>query len=184
MRATDKIKEEILSTIRENLAASKRIEANLHKPHRHDLQVDPESQNKKIHSRGDILAEFQTNLEMVGGKCTVVQSIESTAAVLQTIVDSLDPQAIAISDSADVLAVVELISTDDVPILKNSSSHDLFRCTVGITSAQWGIAETGTLVLDSSTEFNRLTSLIPDVHVCLLRAQRIHQTMGEILEIL
>jgi len=53
---------------------------------------------------------------------------------------------------------------------------------LGITSAQWGIAETGTLVLESEKEFNRLTSLVPPVHICLLEAKNMRETLGEILQ--
>lgn len=50
--------------------------------------------------------------------------------------------------------------------------------------AQWAIAETGTLVLDSEKELNRLTSLVPDVHICIFEAKKIRQTMGEILQLM
>ena len=47
-----------------------------------------------------------------------------------------------------------------------------------------GNCRNGTLVLESKKEFSRLTSLVPPVHICLLEAQNIHQTMTEILQIL
>ena len=43
--------------------------------------------------------------------------------------------------------------------------------------------ETGTLVLESDRESHRLTSLVPPVHLCVLRAENIRQTLGEILEV-
>jgi L-lactate dehydrogenase complex protein LldG len=59
--------------------------------------------------------------------------------------------------------------------------EDLFRSDIGITGAQAGIAETGTLVLDSSVERNRLVSLVPPIHIAILDASRIYQTLGETL---
>lgn len=57
----------------------------------------------------------------------------------------------------------------------------LFDADVGITSADYAIADTGTLVLRSGGERHRLTSLLPPVHVCLLNARRILGSMGDLL---
>jgi len=43
----------------------------------------------------------------------------------------------------------------------------------GITSAEWGIAETGTLVLACGPDQPRLPSLLPPAHLVVLRAGRI-----------
>ena len=67
--------------------------------------------------------------------------------------------------------------------VQNAPASFLFGCDLGITSAQWAIAETGTLVLESEKESHRLTSLVPPVHLCILKASRIRQTLGEILEL-
>jgi L-lactate dehydrogenase complex protein LldG len=42
-----------------------------------------------------------------------------------------------------------------------------------ITPVDWGIAETGTLVLDSSSEDVRLATMLSETHVALLSASRI-----------
>ena len=43
----------------------------------------------------------------------------------------------------------------------------------GLTTAEWGVAETGTLVLDSSDEDLRLATMLAQVHVAMLPASRI-----------
>jgi L-lactate utilization protein LutC len=58
----------------------------------------------------------------------------------------------------------------------------LLEVDVGLSGAQWGVAETGTLVLDSGAESSRLVSLVPPVHVALLPASRIVGTLGELLD--
>jgi L-lactate dehydrogenase complex protein LldG len=47
---------------------------------------------------------------------------------------------------------------------------------IGLTTADYGIAETGTLVLDSSSEEVRLTTMISEVHVAVLPLSRIRPT--------
>src|SRR5690606_18310272 len=66
-------------------------------------------------------------------------------------------------------------------LLTDAVPRDLFDCDVGASAAQWGIAETGSLVLESQHERHRLVSLIPRIHVALLPADRICETLGEAL---
>lgn len=54
------------------------------------------------------------------------------------------------------------------------SSHDLDRVDAVVTEATVGIAETGTLVLSHGPgQGRRAISLVPDLHVCLVRADQV-----------
>jgi L-lactate dehydrogenase complex protein LldG len=64
------------------------------------------------------------------------------------------------------------------------SAQEIFRFDVGITTAQAAIAETGTLVLDNSRERHRFVSLVPPVHIAIVDASRIFQTLSEAFEFL
>ncbi len=58
--------------------------------------------------------------------------------------------------------------------------ESLLEADIGITSASYGIAETGTLVYLSGGEQHRLISLLPPVHLCLLQRQQIVPGMNEL----
>src|SRR5829696_8502949 len=109
-----------------------------------------------------IVQLFKQNLEAVDGHCLVVRD--------QSEVD----------EAIKRLTQGKLVGTSDIPV----ATRDLFNYEVGITRAQAGIAETGTLVLDSSVERNRLVSLVPPVHIAILDASRIYLTFGETLSFL
>jgi len=53
---------------------------------------------------------------------------------------------------------------------------------VAITGADWGIAETGSLVLWPDADEPRLMSLAPPVHIALLRAETLYQNFAELIE--
>jgi L-lactate dehydrogenase complex protein LldG len=53
--------------------------------------------------------------------------------------------------------------------------------TVGITGADAGLAESGSLVLVSGPGRSRMASLIPYVHIAVLRTSRIVRTLGHLL---
>ena len=60
----------------------------------------------------------------------------------------------------------------------------LLRAQVGITSADYAIAETGSLVLVSGGEQHRLISLLPPIHLCLLDPAQIVPSLASILPLL
>ncbi len=55
----------------------------------------------------------------------------------------------------------------------------LLELGFGLTSAQAGIAATGTLVLDHASEAHRRLSLVPPHHVCLLPTDRLRPDLGQ-----
>ena len=109
-----------------------------------------------------VVEEFKRNLEAVDGHCIIVRNELEIEAALTRITEG------------------KRIASSEAP----PSAQDLFNVDVGITRAQAGIAETGTLVLDSAAEQNRLVSLVPPVHIALLDAAKIYATLGETLAML
>ena len=128
----------------------------------------------------DVLEVFRESLEMVGAECTFVENENDAATRLREIIDDKSAQNIIVSDSE---LVHRIVNTTGVDAIEDASRDELFSSDIGITSAQWAIAETGTLVLESGAERHRLVSLVPPVHVCLLTAGSIRRSMAEILEL-
>ena len=59
--------------------------------------------------------------------------------------------------------------------------QSLERIAVGVTGALAGIAESGTLVVVSGPGRPRLASLLPPVHVAILRADRLYASLPDLL---
>lgn len=129
---------------------------------------------------------FKKNLEAVNGHCVVarneldiVRALTKIITELQT--TNLKARRIAVSNAPVLERLVNLMAVEIEGLLVTPSAADLFNTDVGITCVQAAIAETGTLVLDSSRERNRLISLVPPVHIAIIDAAQIHQTLGETL---
>jgi L-lactate dehydrogenase complex protein LldG len=58
----------------------------------------------------------------------------------------------------------------------------VFNVAAGITSTLGGIAETGALILWSSKEEPRLMSLVPPIHIAILRADKIYNSLAEVMQ--
>ena len=115
---------------------------------------------------------FKQSLEAVDGHCIVVKTEEAIAQAITRILGER-VQRVAISDAP---LLTRLVHGEIAP-----DAHEIFSFDVGISMAQAAIAETGTLVLDSACERNRFVSLVPPVHIAIVNAQSIFQTLGEAL---
>jgi L-lactate dehydrogenase complex protein LldG len=123
---------------------------------------------------------FKEMLEAVGGHCVIVSDDVEAAQIVRQIVEGAKAQLIAVSDSELAQRVVNHLH-EETELLENADTPQLFDCDVGITGAQWAVAETGTLVLESDDERHRLTSLVPTVHIAVVESARVRRTLGEVL---
>jgi L-lactate dehydrogenase complex protein LldG len=173
---TSSAREEIFASIRRNLQASAAHEhEHAHHAPAAPVAIEPANDNSSLTER------FVENLEAVRGEWAIVSNAEEAAQVLQDIIGRIKPSRIAVSDSPLVRNLIDQIKPG-AEILERAAAAELFNCDVGITGAQLAIAETGTLVLRLESEFSRLTSLVPEVHICILEASRIRANMSEVLD--
>ena len=148
---------EILRSIRRHLAASAPFDGA--PDHASIVTNLPKFPSLNV---AEIVEVFKRNLESVDGHCIVVNNEAEVEEAVKRIANGK-----------------KIATPDALPATK-----DLFQYDVGITKAQAAIAETGTLVLDSSAEKNRLVSLVPPIHIAILDASRIYSTLGEMLSAL
>lgn len=94
---------------------------------------------------------------------------------------------VGLSDAPLVETTLTTACTRDKELCTTASGHtlareQLFELHVGVTSVRWGIADTGTLVLDTAMERNRLLSLVPPLHIALVPATAIRDTLANVLD--
>ncbi len=82
------------------------------------------------------------------------------------------------------LRITETLQTLGVELVSpNANKHEMLKCDLGITEADFLLPETGTLVLRSSIEKPRAVSLAPRVHLAIVQPAMLradmHQVFGE-----
>lgn len=181
-------REEILRSIRSHLASSVQHDEREDIPQEvfPGLSVIVPPDNGESVS---IVESFKEKLEAANGHCVIARSeLEIVRALTSIIADlqatNLRARRIALSNSLVLERLVNLIAVEVSEVCIAPTAADLFSFDVGVTTAQGAIAETGTLVLDSSRERHRLTSLVPPVHIAIIDAAQIHRTLGEALSAL
>jgi len=166
-------REVILESIRSHLAASVPYDEISHGFSRKNTTDLPSSV--------EISGQFKASLEAVDGHCVIVQGDEGIARALTQIIQ---PQRIAISDNPEIERLLNLTDLEIEELGIAPDAHDIFRFDVGISTVQAAIAETGTLVLDSTRERHRFLSLVPPVHIAIVKASQIYRTLGEVLTLI
>jgi L-lactate dehydrogenase complex protein LldG len=79
---------------------------------------------------------------------------------------------LGIADSLRSLGI-ELVSP-------NANKHEMAFCDLGVTEADYLLPETGTLVLRSSAEKPRAVSLLPRVHLAIVRPEMLRADMHQV----
>ena len=180
-------REAILGSIRSHLAASAPHDAREFEIE----QVRKGGLAPPLEERGqaplpDLFNVFKQNLQAVGGHCLIAQGDADIARALTQIISSLQKtnlraQRIAISDTPSVERLMHQTDLEIEALSIAPNASDIFSYDVGISTAQAAIAETGTLVLDSADERHRFVSLVPPVHIAIVDASRICETLGQAL---
>ena len=123
---------------------------------------------------------FVQNLEKLAGKVAVVPSPEDVAAALGALLNGKQ----AVASNAPFLKTCGIAAHDQVR--SGFTDRDALRAAcaaadVGITSADYALAETGTLVMLSSADEARLISLLPPVHIAIFPRSRLLANLDELL---
>jgi L-lactate utilization protein LutC len=173
-------REDIIGSIRRNLAASKPFDA-VHSEHKNGQVsvVNKAFPADKLTNLDTLLDNFGSSAALLGIHFEIATNEREAAVLVESVIDRVGAKKIAVSDSKLVAGITETVETAE--FTRDASIDFLFGSDLGITSAQWAIAETGTLVLEAESEDHRLISLVPPVHLCLLEASKIRQTLAEIL---
>ncbi len=156
-------REQILHSIREHLAASPP-----------PAPVPPVPRPPSPADDSDLVARFTSQLEAAGAQWTLVRGEGEAARALRRVLSDVGATRVTGSDAPLVARLLP-------ERLVDLSRDELFSCDAGVTTAQWGIAETGTLVLESARERSRLASLVPPVHVAILSTRCICPSLGDAL---
>jgi len=136
----------------------------------------------------DLVARFSDELTAAGGTAYVVDDHE---AAVKTIIELIQMKSarnvlLAKGELVDSLNLptslealgVQVIAADAVTA---ETARDLyFAADIGISGVDYGIAETGSVVLETSSGHPRSVSLLPPVHIAVCEAK---QLLGDLFDL-
>lgn len=133
------------------------------------LRVAPSTHAEK-------LSLFRTRLEALAGRVEVVPTREDARALVASLLSGKT----AVATDEPYLADCGIAGLDGVVCGVRDPASWRSHCAerdIGITSARWALAATGTLVMVFDSEAPRLASLLPPLHIAVVPASRLlHDT--------
>lgn len=95
-----------------------------------------------------------------------------------TVWDTPHLQQLQINEHLSALGVELVSPTADT--LTGTRKHEMALCDLGITEADYLLPETGTIVLHSSAEMPRAVSLLPRIHLAIVRPEMLRPDMHQV----
>ncbi len=159
-------------------------------PGKEDIEAKIRSIMDEARSRSEeLLEQFVRELELASGKAHRVGSGEEARGATLNVLKEADARRVVLWESPllkslgifDSLrdAGLESITCGPEPSPEKLKG-ELEGCQAGITEAQFGVAETGTLVLLQGPGRGRLASALPPLHIAILEAGNILPTLHEL----
>ena len=126
---------------------------------------------------------FVQRFEKLAGKAFVVPD---AAAVVPRLASLFDGKRVVASNASflETCGITRLPQVESGFTDRDALRDACAAADVGITSADYALAETGTLVMLSSRQEARLVSLLPPVHVAIVPSSRIVANLDELLSLL
>lgn len=132
----------------------------------------------------DLRSAFIAAAGAVGAEVfeTTVEQLPTLALDLAREVDE-DPM-VTITDEPTCAPIADHLSARGVRIAPDLAPAVLSETALGISGARAGVALTGSIIVDSSVRGARAVSLLPEVHLAILRTADIVPDPGSILRTL
>ncbi len=117
--------------------------------------------SKISYDRRKLQEDFTENFKIVSGEVYALEKKENLGEKITELLSKLKTQSVSFWNT-------ELFRALGLP-----GDTDIKTADVGITEADFAIADTGTLVLLSSPQKMRTVSLLPPVHIAVLKKENI-----------
>jgi L-lactate dehydrogenase complex protein LldG len=128
------------------------------------------------------IGTFLNEVKKLSGVGQKLASPESDVA-LKTLVTEQNIHKATVWETPHLgqMGIAEILNSLGVELVSpNANKHDMALCDLGITEADYLLPETGTLVLGSSAEKPRAVSLLPRVHLAIVRPEMLRADMHQV----
>lgn len=142
--------------------------------------------SKRIVKTNNILEQFIEELLKVNAVVIRAEGGEELKAVISDIVRSKGISSFAIweSDYLNSAGLKELLNSEGLEQIISCDKNEIAQAGIGITGADYAIADTGTIVLLTDEDRPRSVSLLPPIHLAIVKKSDIMSDIRELFIIL
>jgi L-lactate dehydrogenase complex protein LldG len=142
-------------------------------------------ESRRLESIDSEIETFLAEIKKLSGVGQKLSSSEMDAS-LKTLMEEQNIQKATVWETPYLrqLGITEILNSLGVELVSpNANKHEMALCDLGVTEADYLLPETGTLVLKSSFEKPRAVSLLPRIHLAIVRPEMLradlHQVFAE-----
>jgi L-lactate dehydrogenase complex protein LldG len=172
----------MLATLRTAVGAARLPGAELTHPGRFDPPaIEPYDLVDRFRRELTTLGGTVHDADDAAGVVSIIQAIAAGVANPSVLMWSAD--SLPVPHLGPLLASAGFTLLTQAPETARDADHRrlLASSTLGLTGADAGLAQTGSIVLSSGPGRGRLASLLPPVHVALLERHRIVSSLPELI---
>jgi L-lactate dehydrogenase complex protein LldG len=142
---------------------------------------------------GELAKRFELELTRVGGRFHVACTNDAARAYVENLISIKQARAVVSWDAPviDEMGLSERLESAGVRFITNDERGSgaefinmAIEAGIGITAVDYALADTGTLVLITGAGRARSVSLLPPVHVAVLKPQQIISGLDELIPLL
>ncbi len=139
-----------------------------------------------VERKSFLVDTFVNEITKVSGKAIILKSEDEMKDYVIRLVEENSAKSLAIweSDFLKQINLREFLEIKGLKFASLNSKEEMAEADIGITEADFGIADTGTLVLIANEKQPRSVSLIPPIHVAILQSDVILEKMEDVFAIL
>lgn len=135
-------------------------------------------------NKAHLIEEFKKNAGLVSA---IISRVSTNTDVIDYVLALLSKKGysqtkIAAPEFSETFRSELKTAIPDATIIKKGLSFHSTGLPISITRAEFGIAETGTLVINSKDIDRRLATMISDIHVCLISESDIVESLDDIVD--
>jgi len=152
-----------------------------------DNQQKLEKLHKETIERKSFLIDtFVNEITKVSGKAFILKSEDEIKDYVIRLVEEHSAKSLAIweSDFLKQINLREFLENKGLKFASLNSKEEMAEADIGITEADFGIADTGTLVLIANEKQPRSVSLIPPVHIAIIKSDLIVENLKDLFVLL
>jgi len=134
--------------------------------------------------RESVASRFSAQVKLAAGRFERLSDLKGASAYITKIALARNAKRIVLSgDSISSELLNQIAGPFEVTSYANSSREDFYRALrlaeIGVSSVDLAVAETGTLIISTTDESNRLVTALPEVHVAIVPRSALVSSLKE-----
>lgn len=170
-------RDEILTRIRTGLYGQKEVHQR-EEIFREAISLPDITESEK----GILVDQFIEELAKVSGNAKIVESEDAIKDSIIALVQECGLSSFAIweSDLLQKLHICDVLQIKGLKLAHPNKKEEMAEAGIGITEADFAIADTGTIVLIANEKKPRTVSLVPPVHIAIVKSSLILSNINDL----